>query len=56
MVLSAILALTAGLVWDQFGPQYIFMSFLAIDLLIRMPLLIAIPETLHTQLGPNVYA
>jgi len=46
MVLSAILALTAGIIWDQIGPQYIFIIFVGIDLLIRMPLLIAIPETM----------
>jgi len=56
MVLSAILALTAGIIWDQIGPQYIFIIFVGIDLLIRMPLLIAIPETLHTHLGSKAGA
>jgi MFS family permease len=50
MVLSAALALTAGIIWDKIGPQYIFLIFVAIDLLIRMPLLISIPETLHVSL------
>lgn len=55
MILSASLALIAGIIWDKIGPQYIFIVFVGIDLLIRMPLLIRIPETLHTQfksLGP----
>lgn len=47
MLLSAVLALTAGIIWDKFGPQYIFLAFVAVDLLIRMPLLISMPETLH---------
>jgi MFS family permease len=47
MGLSAILALAAGIIWDRIGPQYIFIAFVGIDLLIRMPLLISIPETLH---------
>lgn len=47
MTLSAILALTAGILWDKFGPQYIFITFIGIDLLIRLPLLISIPETLN---------
>lgn len=51
MMLSAILALTAGIIWDKLGPQYIFLLFVGIDLLIRMPLLISIPETLHAHLG-----
>jgi MFS family permease len=50
MVLSAILALTAGIIWDQIGPRYVFLAFVGIDLLIRMPLLISIPETLHVRL------
>ena len=40
----------------QIGPQYIFIIFVGIDLLIRMPLLIAIPETLHTHLGSKAGA
>jgi MFS family permease len=56
MVLSAILALTAGIVWDRIGPQYIFIIFVGIDLLIRMPLLVSIPETLHTHLGSKAGA
>jgi MFS family permease len=47
MVLGAILALSAGIIWDRIGPQYIFILFVGIDLLIRLPLLISIPETLH---------
>ncbi|MDP2268172.1 MAG: MFS transporter, partial [Deltaproteobacteria bacterium] len=50
MLLSAILALIAGIIWDKLGPQYVFIAFLAIDILIRMPLLISMPETLHAKL------
>ncbi len=49
MVAGGVLALTAGVIWDRIGPEYLFVVFLAIDLLIRMPLLVSIPETLHTQ-------
>jgi hypothetical protein len=35
------------------GPQYIFLFFVAIDLLIRLPLLISIPETLHVRFKPG---
>lgn len=51
MMLSAVLALTAGFIWDKLEPQYIFLTFVGIDLLIRVPLLISIPETLHAHLG-----
>jgi MFS family permease len=53
MVMSGILALTAGVIWDKIGPQYLFLTFLSIDLLIRMPLLISMPETLHAQFKSN---
>jgi len=49
---SGCLALAAGIIWDRVGPQYIFIAFVAIDLLIRMPLLISIPETLHVRFKP----
>ena len=49
MVASGILAVTAGVIWDKIGPQYLFILFVGIDLLIRMPLLVSMPETLHTQ-------
>ena len=52
MVLSAIMALSAGVIWDRIGPQYIFILFVGIDLLIRLPLLISIPETLHGHFKP----
>jgi hypothetical protein len=54
MVLSALLALSAGIIWDKIGPQYIFILFVGIDLLIRLPLLISIPETLHSHFKPGV--
>jgi MFS family permease len=49
MGFSGILALTAGIIWDKFGPQYIFITFISIELLIRLPLLISIPETLNKR-------
>jgi MFS family permease len=49
MIFSGILALTAGIIWDEFGPQYIFVTFICIELLIRLPLLISLPETLNKR-------
>jgi MFS family permease len=49
MIFSAILALTAGIIWDKFGPQYIFITFIGIEILIRLPLLISISETLNQR-------
>jgi hypothetical protein len=52
MVLGGCLALLAGVIWDQVGPQYVFVGFVLVDVLIRMPLLISLPETLHARLKP----
>jgi MFS family permease len=49
MIVSGILALTAGVIWDEAGPQYIFITFIGIELLVRLPLLISIPETLYKR-------
>jgi len=41
-----------GLMWKSLGPVYVFLIPIAIDLLLRMPLLTTIPETLRTR-GPS---
>jgi MFS family permease len=38
-----------GLIWERFGPEWVFIFITAIDLLIRTPLLSSIPETLHIE-------
>jgi MFS family permease len=49
MLASACLTALAGIVWDKVGPQFVFLSFVAIDLVVRMPLLITMPETLRMR-------
>jgi hypothetical protein len=39
--------LIGGLIWDHVGPPYVFMATVAIDALIRLPLLASVRETLH---------
>lgn len=39
-----------GLIWNQLGPMYVFLIPIALDLLIRVPLLSTLPETLR---GPS---
>jgi len=36
-----------GLIWRELGPRYVFLIPLAVDLLLRIPLLTTIPETLR---------
>jgi MFS family permease len=51
MLLNACMALLCGLIWDKVGPQYVFLSFIALDLVVRVPLLIIMPETLNLRVG-----
>jgi hypothetical protein len=43
---GALMALVGGLIWDKIGPQYVFLIYIGIDLVIRIPLLMSMPETL----------
>lgn len=53
MFLNAAITFTSGILWDKIGPQYVFLLFVALDLVIRMPLLISMPETLRLKLAPQ---
>jgi len=46
MLFAAGAAYLAGVIWDNIGPQYVFLIAIGLDLLIRIPLLIGMPETL----------
>jgi hypothetical protein len=47
LLLGAFTAFIAGIIWDALGPQYVFLTLMGVDLLIRLPLLIGMPETLR---------
>jgi MFS family permease len=47
MLLGAAAAFVAGLIWDHLGPAYVFLTVIAVEMCVRMPLLITMPETLH---------
>jgi len=51
MLLAAGLAYVAGIIWDSIGPQYVFLMAIGLDLFIRIPLLIGMPETLGLKIG-----
>lgn len=48
-IFGASMALIGGLIWDGIGPQYVFIIFIIIDLLLKMPLLASMPETLKHE-------
>ena len=49
MLLAACAATVAGLIWDHLGPAYVFVTVIGLELIVRMPLLISMPETLHLR-------
>jgi len=46
-LLSIPAPLIGGLIWEHIGPQYVFFAAIAIDALLRLPLLVSVRETLH---------
>jgi hypothetical protein len=42
-----------GLIWRELGPAYVFLMPLLVDLLLRIPLLITVPETLNLDGTPH---
>lgn len=54
MLLSAAMAFLAGVIWDKIGPQYVFLTFIGLELVIRLPLLISVPETLNIRFQNHV--
>ena len=51
MLLNACLAFLCGIIWDKIGPHYVFLTFVLLDLVFRVPLLISMPETLNMRFG-----
>ena len=49
MLVNACFVALAGLIWDKVGPQYVFLTFVGLDVFIRLPLLISMPETLRLR-------
>ncbi len=49
MVLSSLTAFLAGVIWDTVGPEFVFLTVMGLDILIRLPLLIGMPETLDLK-------
>jgi MFS family permease len=54
MLLSALMVFLSGLIWDRIGPQYVFLTFVVLDLVIRAPLLMSMPETLSLKLKSQI--
>ena len=56
LLLGAVMALAAGLIWDGIGPAWVFIAYVALELAIRVPLLASMSDTLgiaHPPAGPR---
>jgi len=49
MLFSAGSVYLAGVIWDYIGPEWVFMTIIITDILIRIPLLLGMPETLGAR-------
>ena len=52
-IFGAGMALLSGIIYDRLGPQYVFLIFVGIDMFVRLPLLISMPETLYYKAKLN---
>jgi len=53
LLLGSVTAFIAGIIWDTLGPQYVFLTVMGLDVMIRLPLLIGMPETLSFGKKPS---
>ena len=52
LLMSAAMALVAGLIWDGIGPAFVFLAYVALELLVRVPLLATMSDTLGMTQTP----
>jgi len=52
-LISIPMPLLAGMIWDHIGAMYVFIVAVLVDALVRLPLLLTIPETLNAGGGPG---
>ena len=55
-VFSAFVAAIAGMVYDNLGPQWVFILYIACEGIIRLPLLISLPETLKYKVDESHFS
>lgn len=54
-LLSAILAVVGGAIYDTVGPFVLFTSFILLEACVKLPLMLSVPETLHDQKSTETY-
>lgn len=45
MLVAALVAYASGIIWDRLGPQYVFLIPIVLDIFVKFPILLGMPET-----------
>jgi len=54
-LVAAVVAALAGNIYDKIGPQWLFIIYIAAEVVIRLPLLISLPETLNYKVDESKF-
>ena len=54
-MVAAVFAAMAGNIYDKIGPQWVFIIYIAAELLVRLPLLASLPETLNYKVDESKF-
>ena len=54
-MVSAGMAAISGIIYEGLGPHWVFLIYIGLELLIRLPLMCSIPETLHHKVDESKF-
>ena len=54
-LIAAAVAAAAGIIYDTIGPQWLFIIYIVCELVIRLPLLVSLPETLTYKVDESKF-
>ncbi len=55
-MVSASMAALAGIIWDGLGAEWVFIIYIGFEVLVRLPLLFSLPETLTYKVDESKFA
>ena len=55
-MVSASMAALAGMFYDNLGPQWVFLIYMGFEIIVRVPLLISLPETLNYKVDESKFS
>lgn len=54
-LVAAVVAALAGNIYDKIGPRWLFIIYIAAEVIIRLPLLVSLPETLNYKVDESKF-